>query len=144
MTGTKLAAGRQTKLEALQALPKVAVLQLPSIDGKLPIAALLEELAKRNLTSILVEGGSTVHGDFLEAGLVDRIYAFIAPKLIGGKEALTPGGRQGLCLDGRLLCFNRYRNAAFRSRYFADGQGGKEALLICLQAWLQNLAPCAA
>lgn len=98
VTGTELSSGKQAKLEALQALPKVEVLQLPSVDGKLSIAMLLEELAKRNLTSVLVEGGSTVHGDFLEAGLIDRIYAFIAPKLIGGRDALTPVGGRGFAL----------------------------------------------
>ena len=38
--------------EALQALPKVEVLQLPAVNGKLPVALLLQELAGRNLTSI--------------------------------------------------------------------------------------------
>lgn len=98
VTGTCLPGAKQAKAEALQALPKVEVLQLPAVNGKLPVALLLQELAGRNLTSILVEGGSTVHGDFLEAGLVDRIYAFIAPKLIGGKEALTPVGGKGFAL----------------------------------------------
>lgn len=95
VTGTCLPGAKQAKAEALQ---KVEVLQLPAVNGKLPVALLLQELAGRNLTSILVEGGSTVHGDFLEAGLVDRIYAFIAPKLIGGKEALTPVGGKGFAL----------------------------------------------
>lgn len=93
-----LTGAKQTKLEALQALPEVEVLQLPSTGGKLSVAALVAELGRRSLTSILVEGGSTVHGDFLETGLVDRIYAFIAPKLIGGREALSPVGGRGLAL----------------------------------------------
>ena len=76
VTGTCLSGAKQAKAEALQALPKVEVLQLPAVNGKLPV----------------------VHGDFLEAGLVDRIYAFIAPKLIGGKEALTPVGGKGFAL----------------------------------------------
>ena len=51
---------------------------------------LMNELAKREITSILVEGGGTLSFSLLEAGLVDKIYAFIAPKIIGGREALTP------------------------------------------------------
>ena len=98
VTGNALSGAKQAKADALRELPKVEVLQLPAVNGKLPVALLLEELARRNLISILVEGGSTVHGDFLEAGLVDRIYAFIAPKLIGGREALTPVGGTGLAL----------------------------------------------
>ena len=61
VTGTCLPGAKQAKVEALQALPKVEVLQLPAVNGKLPVALLLQELAGRNLTSILVEGGSTVH-----------------------------------------------------------------------------------
>ncbi len=98
VTNTELCGAKQAKAEALQVLPKVEVLQLPVVNGKLSVVDLLEELARRKLTSILVEGGSTVHGDFLEADLVDRIYAFIAPKLIGGREALTPVGGRGFDL----------------------------------------------
>lgn len=98
VTGTELTSSKQAKVEALQALPNVEVLQLSAVDGRLSVKMLLEELSRRNLTSVLVEGGSTVHGDFLESGLVDRIYAFIAPKLIGGKEALTPIGGRGFAL----------------------------------------------
>ena len=38
---------------------------------------------------VLVEGGGTIHFSMLSAGLVDKIFAFIAPKIIGGANALT-------------------------------------------------------
>ena len=50
---------------------------------------LMNEIAKREITSIFVEGGGTLNFSLLEAGLVDKVYAFIAPKIIGGGEALT-------------------------------------------------------
>ena len=50
---------------------------------------LMSELAAREITSVLVEGGGTVHFAMIKAGLVDKIFAFIAPKIIGGKNALT-------------------------------------------------------
>lgn len=50
---------------------------------------LMNELARREITSIFVEGGGTLNFSLLEAGLVDKVYAFIAPKIIGGREALT-------------------------------------------------------
>ena len=50
---------------------------------------LMNELAKREITSVFVEGGGTLNFSLLEAGLVDKVYAFIAPKIIGGREALT-------------------------------------------------------
>jgi diaminohydroxyphosphoribosylaminopyrimidine deaminase/5-amino-6-(5-phosphoribosylamino)uracil reductase len=84
------------KLELLAQLPEVEVLTLPAPAGKLDLGKLLDILGERKLTSLLVEGGSQVHGSFVDAGLVDRIYAFIAPKVVGGAAALTPIGGTGL------------------------------------------------
>ena len=53
-------------------------------DENLDLAAVLQELGKMQILSVLVEGGSRVHGSFLRAGLVDQIFMFIAPILIGG------------------------------------------------------------
>ena len=50
---------------------------------------LMNELAKREVTSVLLEGGGTLNFALLEAGLIDKVYAFIAPKIIGGRSALT-------------------------------------------------------
>ncbi len=83
------------KAEALNALPNVEVIRLPVQDGLLPIGLVVEALAQRGITSLLVEGGSRIHGAFKDAGLADRVYAFIAPKIIGGSSALTPIGGKG-------------------------------------------------
>ena len=96
VTSNELSASKRDRLDALKNLPKIEVLELPTTNGKLSITALLEALASRNLTSILVEGGSQVHGAFFDLGYVDRIYAFVAPKLCGGIKALTPIGGIGI------------------------------------------------
>ena len=62
------------------------------------INQLMVELGKLNIDSVLVEGGSTTHGKILTAGVVNKIYAFIAPKLVGGKDALSPIGGKGIYL----------------------------------------------
>lgn len=85
----------EVKCEALAALPNVEVVRLPATKGRLPVAQVVAALAERGLTSLLVEGGSAVLGAFYDAGLADRVYAFIAPKLIGGTNALTPVGGEG-------------------------------------------------
>lgn len=59
---------------------------------------LLMDLGSKKIDSILVEGGSYLHGTILNAGVAHKLYAFIAPKLIGGKEALTPIGGLGVSL----------------------------------------------
>jgi diaminohydroxyphosphoribosylaminopyrimidine deaminase/5-amino-6-(5-phosphoribosylamino)uracil reductase len=50
----------------------------------------------------MVEGGSEVHGAFLEAGLVDRVAVFLAPILLGGREAPTMVQGRGLDLKSAL------------------------------------------
>ena len=83
------------KAEAISVLPNVEVIRLPLEDGKIPLDLLIIQLANRNITSLLVEGGSEIHGAFKDAGLADRVYAFIAPKVVGSKNALTPIGGVG-------------------------------------------------
>ena len=59
-------------------------------DGeRVDLKILMKKLAEMEITSVLVEGGGKIHFSMLNAGLVDKIYAFIAPKIIGGKNALT-------------------------------------------------------
>ncbi|MEW6218615.1 MAG: bifunctional diaminohydroxyphosphoribosylaminopyrimidine deaminase/5-amino-6-(5-phosphoribosylamino)uracil reductase RibD [Thermodesulfobacteriota bacterium] len=52
--------------------------------GGLDLASVLGELGRAGITSLLVEGGSRVHGAFLAAGLADRCLFFVAPRLLGG------------------------------------------------------------
>lgn len=53
--------------------------------GYVFLPQLMRELAKREITSVLVEGGGEINTDFVSQGLVDRFVACIAPKLIGGE-----------------------------------------------------------
>jgi diaminohydroxyphosphoribosylaminopyrimidine deaminase/5-amino-6-(5-phosphoribosylamino)uracil reductase len=57
---------------------------------------LLDELGRRRLTNVLVEGGARVFGTLLEIQEIDEVLAFIAPKLIGGESALSPIGGLGI------------------------------------------------
>lgn len=50
-------------------------------------AEVLRELGKRGVLSVLVEGGAHTHGQFIDARLADRVCAFVAPAIVGGKEA---------------------------------------------------------
>jgi diaminohydroxyphosphoribosylaminopyrimidine deaminase/5-amino-6-(5-phosphoribosylamino)uracil reductase len=65
-------------------------------DGQVALQPLLDELGKRGILSLLVEGGSTVHAAFVSEGLVDKVYAYVAPRLIGGREAPSPLGGAGV------------------------------------------------
>jgi diaminohydroxyphosphoribosylaminopyrimidine deaminase/5-amino-6-(5-phosphoribosylamino)uracil reductase len=65
-------------------------------SNRVPIAPLLEELGRRGMTHILVEGGGRVLGSFLDAGQVDMVDVFIAPVIEGGDHDRTAIRGQGL------------------------------------------------
>ena len=65
-------------------------------DGRVALEPLLDELGRRGIISLLVEGGSEVHASFFAQGLVDKVHAYIAPRLIGGREAPAPLGGPGV------------------------------------------------
>lgn len=81
------------KVGALRA-SGVEVWTLPEADGMIDIKALLKEIGRQEITSLLIEGGSRVNASFLEAGLLDKVCWFIAPKFVGGHEA--PGAIGGI------------------------------------------------
>ncbi len=57
---------------------------------RIALKALLKKLARNNVCSVLVEGGGGANAGFIEENLVDEFVFIICPKLIGGKDALTP------------------------------------------------------
>ena len=59
----------------------------PEKSGKIDLPFLLKELYKKGICSILVEAGGILNGVFLKQKLVDKIYHFIAPKILGDNEA---------------------------------------------------------
>lgn len=66
------------------------VLTLPEKDGHLDLLELMRRLGEESIDSVLLEGGGTLNWSALECGIVNRIQAYIAPKVFGGAEAKTP------------------------------------------------------
>lgn len=60
------------------------------------LSALMDLLGQRGIDSVLLEGGSTLHHAALQAGIVHKINAYVAPKLFGGTQAPSPIGGQGV------------------------------------------------
>jgi len=67
----------------------------PAEDSLPDPLALLELLGKRQATNVLLEGGGRLTGSFLDAGLIDELHVFVAPKLVGGEDGVTPVGGRG-------------------------------------------------
>ncbi len=93
-----LALGRSVTPDEKRAFAQVGaeLLELPSEEGLVDLKGLLKALGERQITSLLVEGGGTLLGSLFDYGLIDKVVAFIAPIIIGGKEAKTAVGGKGV------------------------------------------------
>jgi diaminohydroxyphosphoribosylaminopyrimidine deaminase/5-amino-6-(5-phosphoribosylamino)uracil reductase len=78
----------QDKIERLRK-KGVRVLISDSKSGKVDLKASLLKLGEMGMMNLLVEGGSEINGSFLDQGLIDKIFLFLSPKLIG--DPLAPG-----------------------------------------------------
>jgi len=83
----------------------IRVWSLPARSrGRVDLARLLSELGRHGVTSLMVEGGAETLGGFFEAGLVDKVAAFLAPRVLGGRRAPAAVGGAGFALaDARAL-----------------------------------------
>jgi len=88
-------AADQQKIALLQA-KGIKILEIKEKKGRIDLHDLLIKLGKLEITSVLLEGGSTLNGAMLQDKLVDKAYFFIASKIIGGKDAPTPIGGEGI------------------------------------------------
>lgn len=72
------------------------LIKCPVRDGKFVLKSLTEILFKKGICSILVEAGGKLNGSFLAENLIDKVYHFIAPKIIGDNAAMS-------CFDGMAV-----------------------------------------
>lgn len=98
-------AERRAALEAAGA----TVITVPDREGRVDLAALMDELGRREVTSVLLEGGPTLAAAALDAGLVDKVAAFVAPLLLGGAAAPGPVGGTGVPTPAEGLRLERVR-----------------------------------
>ena len=75
---------------------KVQVIVCSEQNNRVDLRFLMQELAKQNIDSILLEGGGTLNFEAIQQGIVDKVIVFIAPKIIGGVEAITPVEGRGI------------------------------------------------
>ena len=84
----------RSRVAALEAAG-ATVLVCATRDGRIAVEALLAGLFARDVRAVLLEGGGEVHAAFLDAGVVDRVTLFVAPMLLGGRDAPTVVGGVG-------------------------------------------------
>ena len=83
------------------------ILEFPG-EGAIPIEPLLDELGRRGLTNLLVEGGGHVLGAFFDGGAVDAVDVYVAPLLEGGRHGHHPALGKGCALMAQARRLERH------------------------------------
>ncbi len=78
----------------------VRVWSLPRGRGRVDLARLLAELARHEVSGLIVEGGAETLWSFFDARLVDRVAVFLAPRILGGARAPAGVAGKGFALAG--------------------------------------------
>ena len=97
------------------------VVELEAEGSTVDLAVLLRMLGERQLTSILVEGGSTLFGSLFDCGLVDKVLAFVSPVIIGGENATSAVGGHGAHAMAEALRLKRVRVHGFGDDVMISG-----------------------
>lgn len=97
------------------------VLKLKGRRGLMDLKELIARLRDFEIQSLLCEGGSSMHGGLLTAKLVDKVIAFVAPKMIGGDEAKRPIAGWGVATMKRALVLEDVRTRTFDEDMCLEG-----------------------
>ena len=82
----------RANLDRLETMGVETLLLDTDHQGRPDLIALLEALGARGLNGVMVEGGGAVLGSFFDADLVDEVWAYVAPVIIGGDAKAPVGG----------------------------------------------------
>ena len=122
---TIIACGREAPRERIAALRRagIEVFRLPGAHAtRVDLAALIQRLGAANISSILVEGGSILLGSLLDQGLVQRVTACIAPRIIGGAAAPGPVGGDGIARIADILPLREITVADYDNDIMVSGR----------------------
>ncbi|MDD0823602.1 bifunctional diaminohydroxyphosphoribosylaminopyrimidine deaminase/5-amino-6-(5-phosphoribosylamino)uracil reductase RibD [Mannheimia sp. AT1] len=74
----------------------VEIIVTSALNKRVNLPEFLQKLGEMQIDSLLIEGGASLNFSALQAGCVNRVHCYIAPKLVGGKTAKTPIGGEGI------------------------------------------------
>ncbi len=95
---TIVAVSENARADNLKKLQRAGaeILRVPALNYRVSLKALMSLLGSRGITSALFEGGSEIYASALEGKIIQKVVCFVAPGLIGGKEAPSAIGGQGV------------------------------------------------
>ena len=100
------------------------IAEMPAKQGEIDLKELLQLLGKRQITSVLVEGGNILFGSLFDQGLIDKVMAFVSPVIIGGSEAKSAVGGNGARVVSEARKLDRVKVMAFDDDVLISGYLG--------------------
>ena len=97
------------------------ILVTPEKDGHVDLSDLMRQLGQLGIDSVILEGGGTLNWSALQAGIVQKVQAYVAPKLFGGTEAKTPVEGQGFQTPADAVELTRTKITALGSDWLIEG-----------------------
>ncbi len=114
-------AGREAELSALGA----HITCLPDAQGKVDLAAMVQDLARREINEVHVEAGSKLNGSLMRAGLIDELLIYLAPLLLGPGQGLLALPALSQLSDGIALQFTDFQRIGPDLRVMARRVGSE-------------------
>jgi diaminohydroxyphosphoribosylaminopyrimidine deaminase/5-amino-6-(5-phosphoribosylamino)uracil reductase len=109
----------------------VEVAVFPGSEGRVDLESVLRAVGQRQISTVLLEGGSELLGYAFDHGLVDKVLAFIAPMIIGGTDGRTAVGGMGAGNIAEALALERVEVKSFADNVFVSGYVKKAASGVC-------------
>lgn len=97
------------------------IIRVPAANEQVDLKAVLEELGRREISSVLVEGGAGVLTSFIQQKLADKVYLFFSPRFIGGEKSPTPFEGRGAETVADALALKKVRHFAIRNDIIVEG-----------------------
>jgi diaminohydroxyphosphoribosylaminopyrimidine deaminase/5-amino-6-(5-phosphoribosylamino)uracil reductase len=122
--GTLIATTGQAPPDRLRSIARdnVEILQVAEQEGRVDLSDLLRELGTRGIQSLLLEGGAVLNQAFLEAGLVDRMMIFFAPKVLGGSDGKGIFAGCGVVRLAEAVQLREIRTSRFDDDILIEGE----------------------
>lgn len=110
--------------EKISALEKAGceILKTEALNGRVSLTDLMKKLGEKNIDSILVEGGGTLNWSILEAGLANKVYAYVSPMILGGKTAKSPVEGIGFTEPDAGITLKNTRITELGKDYLIEGE----------------------
>jgi diaminohydroxyphosphoribosylaminopyrimidine deaminase/5-amino-6-(5-phosphoribosylamino)uracil reductase len=93
----------------------------PTVEGHPDLTGVVKHLGEREITSLMIEGGSMVNWAALSSGIVDKIFFYYAPKILGGTGAIPFVAGKGFAHLGEALHAKSIRQHRFGEDFAVEG-----------------------